>query len=219
MRKKLQKLSRRYKQQVIRDIITLSQKDIDEYILTTLPLEGSEKMFVESSNVNDPMIKTSNSNNAIYFERGYANTALFLLSFVDYSKNYLRKDSYIFPAIFCIRMYLELIMKLILTENNTGFDFNHDLCDIWDKVKRSMNLEEDDKEVCAVGNIISEIKSIDPYSTSFRYPTKLNKKCRQHSGTCINHLIDIKILRTRFLQLYKFFDGIHDLSIIQKKQQ
>ena len=93
MRKKLQKLSRRYKQQVIRDIITLSQKDIDEYILTTLPLEGSEKMFVESSNVNDPMIKTSNSNNAIYFERGYANTALFLLSFVDYSKNYLRKDS------------------------------------------------------------------------------------------------------------------------------
>lgn len=113
MKKRVRKLCKRYKMQVLQSIFLLSQKDIDEITMHVLPLKKGDKLLVESNKPDNPQIAKSLDND-VYFEQGYASTAIFLLNIVEYGKNYLRKDSYIYPALFCLRMYLEIIMKLIL---------------------------------------------------------------------------------------------------------
>ena len=115
MRKsRIKKLTKKYKQQVLRDIFILSQKDIDDITRNVIPPKKGDKLFVRSNKPSDPRIMLLATDNDIDFEQGYASTVISLLNIVEFGKNYLRKDSYIYPAIFCMRMYLEIIMKLIL---------------------------------------------------------------------------------------------------------
>lgn len=155
------------------------------------------------------------TDNDIYFEQGYASTAIFLLNIVEFGKNYLRKDSYIYPAIFCMRMYLEIIMKLILTNNHIEITGDkHNLKTLWSKVKDTLTQEDVNETVEGVEQIVSELQQCDPLATAFRYPKKLNALYEKRRKKDIGTLIDIRILRERFLQLYRFFDGLYDLSIV-----
>lgn len=92
MKKRVRKLCKRYKMQVLQSIFLLSQKDIDEITMHVLPLKKGDELLVDSNNPYDPQIAMSIAND-VYFEHGYASTAIFLLDIVEYGKNYLRKDS------------------------------------------------------------------------------------------------------------------------------
>ncbi len=222
MRKnKAKRLAKKYKKQVLRDIFILSQRDIDDITRNVMPLKKGDKLFVKSDKANDPQIILSAMDNDIFFEQGYASTVIFLLNIVEFGKNYLRKDSYIYPAIYCMRMYLEVIMKLILTNNHVEIaGIKHELATLWKKVKETLIEEDVDETVKGVEQVILELQQSDPKATAFRYPKKLNTLYEKRKIKDIGTLIDIRILRERFLQLYRFFDGLYDLSIVnlEKKQ-
>lgn len=103
MKKRVRKLYKRYKTQVLQSIFLLSQKDIDDITMHVLPLKKGDKLLVESNKPDNPQIAKSLDND-VYFEQGYASTAIFLLNIMEYGKSYLRKDSYIYPALFCLRI-------------------------------------------------------------------------------------------------------------------
>ncbi len=218
MKKCVRKLCKQYKKQVLASIFRLSQKDVEELSMYSSPLKKGDKLFVESNNPNDPKLVMSSAND-IYFEQGYASTAVFLLNTVEYSKNYLKKDSYVYPALFCLRMYLEIIMKLILSNYEIKFSGNgHTLMKSWEKVKEIIDEKSNDEQIETVEKLLVEIDAFDPMATAFRYPGKLNKRCEKHNSDMVCMLVDIKILRERFLQLYRFFDGLYDLSIISNEK-
>lgn len=212
MKKRKKKLTIYYKKEVLRYVFSQSQKHIDDIVINIGPLKNGDKMFVESANPNDPRLLMSTTN-SIYFEQGYASTAIFLLNVVEYGKNYLRKDSYIYPALFCIRMYLEIIMKLILKNNYLDCKEGHDLSKLWEKVKSILDVKDEEQEV--VEQLVLELQTFDPVSTAFRYPKTLNdiyNNNKKKTGVT-SIFIDVKNLQRRFLQLYRFFDGIYELSI------
>ena len=173
MKKRLKKLSTKYRAQILQNIFLLSQNDIDDIMTNIPPLQKGDKLFVNSINPSNPKIVQSFAND-IYFEQGYASAAIFLLGVVEYGKNYLRKDSYIYPALFCLRMYLEIIMKLILTINAKDIKGGHNLMIHWKKLKEIFNEESNDEDFERVENLISELNSYDPMATTFRYPRRLN---------------------------------------------
>ena len=69
MKKRVRKLCKRYKKQVLQSIFLLSQKDIDEITMHVLPLKKGDKLLVESNNPDDPQIAMSLAND-VYFEQG-----------------------------------------------------------------------------------------------------------------------------------------------------
>lgn len=218
MKKRVRKLYKRYKTQVLQSIFLLSQKDIDDITMHVLPLKKGDKLLVESNKPDNPQIAKSLDND-VYFEQGYASTAIFLLNIMEYGKSYLRKDSYIYPALFCLRMYLEIIMKLILT--NYGIDIKgngHRLMNSWKQVKANIETEEVDEQVETVELLLSEIDKFDPMATAFRYPQMLNDLCNKFQTDKGGMFINIRILRERFLQLYVFFDGLYNQSIISQER-
>lgn len=171
MKKRRRISARHYKRKVLQNIFSLSQKDIDDIVITIGPLKEGDRMLAESTNPNDPRLMMSSAN-SIYFKQGYASTAIFLLNMVEYGKNYLRKDSYIYPALFCIRMCLEIIMKLILKNDSIDSRDGHNLSSLWNKVKSQLVTRDEESEV--VERLILELQTFDPVSTAFRYPKTLN---------------------------------------------
>lgn len=221
--KRMRKLKTKYKRQVLKQIFILSQKDVDEINFHIGPLKKGDKLFVPSEIPSDPRLMTSAYDNDVLYERGYASAAMFLLRMAEYGKDYLRKDCYMYPAMFCVRMYLEIIMKLILKNYNSDFASVHDLSRLWSDTKILLSGAEMDESVEAVEKIISEFQKVDPYSTELRYSCQLNnlynKGGKYEKAQGINKLIDIRILQERVLQLYAFFDGLYELSLINKEIQ
>ena len=123
-------------------------------------------------------------------------------------------------GIFCMRMYLEVIMKLILTNNHIEVTGDkHNLKTLWSKVKDTLTQEDVNETVEGVEQIVLELQQCDPLATAFRYPKKLNTLYEKRKTKDIGTLIDIRILRERFLQLYRFFDGLYDLSIVNLEKK
>ena len=137
MKKRIRhKLTKRYKSQILRDIFVLSQKDIDNTILTISPLSTDDNLFVESTNPNYPRLMPNAIDNDLYYEYGYIGTTIFLLNIIEFGKSYFHKDSYIYPALFCFRQYIENIMKtIILKYDANGIEeLQHDLDKCWEKL-------------------------------------------------------------------------------------
>lgn len=204
-------LGRRYKAQIIRDIYRLSTKDVDELSMNIPVLTSNDKLFVESENVNDPRIIPNAKDNELYYEYGYINTTLMLLNNIEFCKSYFHKDSYLYPALFCFRQYLENMMKVIILkyDKNGIIGLKHNLKDCWDKLL--LYIEDPDDIACGIGQIIHELQEIDGYATAFRYAGVLNDSYNQKSGLK-SIFIDVKELRNRVLQTYSFFDGIYEHS-------
>lgn len=210
-RTKHHKLSRRYKAQIIRNIYRLSTQDVDELSMNIPELTKNDKLFVESDNVNNPRLIPNAKDNELYYEYGYINTTLMLLNNIEFCKSYLHKDSYIYPALFCFRQYIENMMKIIILryDVNGVKGLGHDLKTCWDTLL--LYIEDSDEVVLSIGQIINELQDVDGNASAFRYSGVLNNLFNQKSGVK-SILIDVKELRNRVLQTYRFFDGIYELS-------
>lgn len=204
-------LGRKYKAKIIRDIYRLSAKDVDELLLKIPVLNRDDRLFVESKNVNNPRLIPDAKDNELYYEYGYINTTLMLLNNIEFCKSYFHKDCYLYPAMFCFRQYLENMMKVIILkyDDNGIIGLKHDLNKCWGKLL--LFIEDVDEVVLSVGQIVHELQEIDGYATTFRYTGVLNNTFNQKSG-CMPILIDVKELRNRVLQVYRFFDGLYELS-------
>lgn len=215
-------LKTRYKkslrQSLINELLLLTKKDIDG-LADNLPLiTNQDRLFADSENIEDAMLNTMNGGNDILVPNGYIGVSVLLLILIRFSQSNLVKDSYIYPALFCFRHYLEIIMKntilryrngdMILFEGESSFK-THDLEELWTKLIKHIQVDED---VDNIGRIIRELNEVDNDSTTFRYDYHLNRIVRNKDNKQINELLDLDVLRLRVLQLYRFFDGIDDDS-------
>lgn len=73
-------------------------------------------------------------------------------------------------------------------------------------------LDKGDKELPVVRKLIQEFDDKDRYSMAFRYPYQKGKEGEFQQENSFNDLIDIENLRTKMLQLYRFFEGVSELA-------
>ena len=205
-------------------MIALTKKD---YLLECLyiePLKDGDRLFVESEDISDSFLNRSKNNNEIVMPEAYINTALWLLDLITLSDNNFVKDGYIFPALYCFRHYLELIMKdsihyfklnrREISSDELGYsDKEHGLFNLWNSLR---NFLDDNNQVKRICKIIKEMDDIDKSSTAFRYAFNHN------NGRIVEYdypatMIDVSELKKRVLQLYNFFEGINHLSRIENE--
>lgn len=215
-------LKKQYKKSVrksvINELFLLSKKDIDDMVNCIPSLSNEDALFSDSDVVSDVILNTTKSGNDVLMPNGYISTSILLLNIMKFSQSNLIKDSYIFPALFCFRQYLEIIMKSAILRYRNG-DINpyqgeskfniHNLEELWKKLIKHIQIDED---VDNIGRILHELNEVDNDSTTFRYDYHLNRIVRNKDNKQISQLLNLDVLRQRVLQLYRFFDGIDDDS-------
>lgn len=192
----------------------MSRNDILSQSLYVRELRADDEIFVESDNWHNPILNAHESIAEIYISEGYINAALWMLSLIELSNDNGKKNSYIYPAMFCFRQYLELIMKFILRrhERYEGKEYKslgcHDLVGLWNDIKS--NIEQLDEEIEILDRLFVDLQEIDKNSFSFRYLT--DKRSGERIKFSFKGFVDIGELKLRMLQLYRFFEGLHAKS-------
>ena len=209
-------LKRRYKdaikKQLQREIYLLSKKDIKSFDTNIPPLNKNDSLFVEREEGNQYYIDSD-----MYIQNGYASTSVILLNLISLSNDRYLRECYIFPIMFCFRQYLELTMKdsilycrlrrKVAYSGESNLE-GHNLLVLWDNLK--LYLDVNDSEVKSVHRIITELNTVDNNGELFRYGSSLTKKVLNKSIEM--PLIDVEILFTRIIQLYRFFEGINTMA-------
>lgn len=217
-------LKRRYqkslREKLIKELLLLSKKNIDDMVSFIPLLSNEDTLFSESDAVNDAMLNTTQSRNDILIQNGYISVSVLLMNIVEFSQSNLVKDSYIYPALFCFRQYLEITMKKAILKYRDG-DTNpykgeskfktHDIENLWEKLIKHIQVDEDVKNV---GRIIHELNEVDKDSTVFRYDYHLNRDIGNKNNREFNCPLDMDVIKQRVLQLYRFFEGIDEDSRI-----
>lgn len=206
-------LKRRYKdairKQLERELYLLSQKDINSLESTIGYLNSDDTLFIKR---NEEFLYSLDSD--MYIQNGYASSSALLLTVIRLSKNRFLKECYIFPALFCLRQYLELTMKDSILffrlrrrrayagESNLE---GHDLTVLWNNLK--MYFDECDSQINNIEKLIVELNFFDSNGELFRYGRSLTKKVLNRNVEM--PLIDVDILYERVIQLYRFFEGVN----------
>lgn len=206
-------LKRRYKdaikKQLQRELFLLSKKDIESFDTNIPPLNKNDSLFVEREEGNQYYIDSD-----MYIQNGYVSTSAILLHLISLSNDRYLRECYIYPVMFCFRQYLELTMKdsilycrlrrKVAYSGESNLE-GHNLLVLWDNLK--LYLDANDSVVKNVQRIIMELNSVDSNGELFRYGSILTKKVLDKNVEM--PLIDVSILFTRIIQLYRFFEGIN----------
>ena len=200
------------KKQLQRELYLLSKKDIDSFDMNIPPLTNNDSLFVERKEGNQYYVDSD-----MYIQNGYASTSAILLYLISLSNDRYLRECYIYPVMFCFRQYLELTMKDSIlycrlrrrvTYSGESNLEGHNLLVLWDNLK--MYLDKNDSEVKSVHKIIAELNTVDNNGELFRYGSSLTKKVLNRDIEM--PLIDVNVLFTRIVQLYRFFEGINHMA-------
>lgn len=218
-KRRLKKKKRRYSQvlrqarksirkKVEKQFYLMSKHDVNHDSLSIPPLKKTDTLFIQNE---DSEATNHLENDEIYFQNGYASAAALMLKLIMNSSDRYVRESYINPAMFCFRQFLELSMKdSILRYRHMRKEGNksepnidgHNLVKLWEGLKQY--LQNQDEEVECIGNLIKEFQNIDS-GTAFRYNNYL---LQTTDGKRVK--IDVDIIYTRMLQMYRFFEGVND---------
>lgn len=217
-----------FKRQFIKNIerrtlekmIALTKRDYLSESLHIEPIKEGDKLWVKSDDMSDSLFNRSKENNEIVMPEAYINTALWLLDLIKLSKDNLVKDGYIYPALFCLRHYLELIIKDsihyfkynkgLITSEALGYDVNeHNLFNLWNSLINFLTVDNQTKRIC---KLIKELDELDRGSTIFRYAFNHDKKEMIVEYDYPAIMINVCCLKKRMLQLFAFFEGINSLA-------
>lgn len=209
-------LKRRYKDAIRKhleqELYTLSQKDINSLQCTMGHLNSDDTLFIKRKENSSYSLDSD-----MYIQNGYASSSALLLTIIRLSNNRYFRECYIFPALFCLRQYLELTMKDSILffrlrrkmayagESNLE---GHDLALLWNNLK--MYFDKYDSQVNNIERLIIEFNSFDSNGELFRYGSSLTKKVLNKDVDI--PLVDIDILYNRVIQLYSFFEGVNSCA-------
>ena len=204
-------LKRKYKEfiktqmecKVRRAFYLITEEDVNMMPLYLPPLTKTDKLFDESIPMSIPSYRL--------IEDGYANCALLLLNSIILSRDNLVRDTYIFPALFCFRHYLELTIKATLKEYGE-MCLGHNLSSLFKSLRPHLSSGED---VENISRLLHEFDEVDKGATTFRYSFDVGSFGKVKVKE-FNHPINVFVLRKRFLQLYSFFDGVLNQAIDSK---
>lgn len=192
-------------------LVINSKNNLDELILNTPALKKNATLFLTKEDPDNAIFYRMKAIRPILCIEGYFRSAITLLNEIEKNyKNNLIKDSLLYPALHNIHQYLELVMKETISnyQNKAPYDVEHNLHKIWNKFIRVSSIDKKTEEVIIIDKLIQEFSRLSNKSMAFRYP---------YSDGAIDNTkyVDIKLLKERFIQLYRFFDGIHSLSLDQ----
>ncbi|MBQ4022942.1 MAG: hypothetical protein II612_02965 [Prevotella sp.] len=209
-------LKRRYKnairKQLEQELYLLSQKDISSIEGLTGHINNDDTLFIKRNEDSSYSLDSD-----MYIQNGYASSSALLLTIIRQSKNSFLRECYIFPALFCLRQYLELTMKDSILffrlrrraayagESNLE---GHDLVLLWNNLK--MYFDNPDSQVNNVERLIFEFNSYDSNGELFRYGSSLTKKILNKNIDI--PFVDVDILYKRVIQLYSFFEGVNSMA-------
>ena len=208
--KSLKTYKKRERNKLLRLLLVLCKYDIDNKASRVPSLQTGDTLFEANS------IHPSPQYDEVTIQNGYASAAYILTKLINYSENNFIKESYIYPAMFCLRQYIELSMKDSLYkfrcnrksarrgESNLE---GHHLLPLWNELKTHIDVI--DTEVNGVESILHELENIDKSGTLFRY----NKTFAKDEQQSYLPIIDTKKLQIRILQIYRFFEGVNELAI------
>jgi len=122
------------------------------------------------------------------------------------------------PAVFLFRHFVELSLKdLILTalplnDEPATLDEGHKLGVLWKKLRaliESADLAGGDDELDVVEQMIQELETVDPGSTSFRYPVERADKSGRNKPSLTEEFeyFDMRVFRDQATRLANFFGG------------
>ncbi len=214
MKKKIgYQLKRRYndaiRKHLERELYTLSKKDIDSLENTIGNLNIDDTLFIKHNEVSSYSLDSD-----MCIQNGYASSSALLLTIIRLSNNRFLRECYIFPALFCLRQYLELTMKdsILFFRLRRKMAYSgesnlegHDLASLWNNLK--MYFDKHDSLVNNIERLILELNSYDSNGELFRYGRSLTKKVLNKNVEMPP--VDINILYERVIQLYCFFEGIN----------
>lgn len=197
------------KKQLQRELYLLSKKDIDSFDTNIPLLTNNDSLFVEREEGNQYYVDSD-----MYIQNGYASTSAILLNLISLSNDRYLRECYIYPVMFCFRQYLELTMKdsilycrlrrRVAYSGESNLE-GHNLLVLWNNLK--MYLDKNNSEVKNVHRILTELNTVDNNGELFRYGSSLTKKVLNKDIEM--PLIDVNVLFTRIIQLYRFFEGIN----------
>lgn len=216
---KKRKLVKSYKKQIIQEVTRLSRNYVLSDCRNIMPIRPHHKLFIDGDSC-DAMISRGLWLNQHLYQEGYIGVAIRLLDFIRLSDSNAVKDSYIFVALFCFRHYLELTMKDTLIHYYQDkavlkiMECRHNLVSLFREVMNLPNMHQD-AETNAIENIINTIQGYDPTGTVFRYPYSINEQTGEIKPSIRPRigLKDVRILKTRMMQLYNFFDGVNSMVL------
>ena len=196
----------------------MSRKDISSECLYAPDIKTTHSFFVDGD-VDDSLIGRGLQMDRLNYQEGYFGIAIRILDLIRMSNNNAIKDSYIYVSLFCFRHFLELSMKDTIIHyynkkeeassiiRNSG----HNLISLYNELSKLPGVHSDDVSK-TVSNMLNTIQGYDPTGTVFRYPYRVNENGiiepinRRHIG-----LKNIRVLKTRMMQLYNYFDGINSM--------
>ena len=212
MKKTKKHFLKRYKEKlrnnIIKEVLHISCTDVDVLKIGKNP----EFMFQPSSSSSDSIINNGEMD-SLKFSIGYASVAINLLGVCQYCQNNLIKDSYIFPALYCFRIYLENTMKesILLFKCKAKKDNleKHRLESLWEMLTPNMKADSTTKKI---RSLILEFEKYDPDSTAFRYSHLVNRELGKSKGELLSSNISIDALRSSMLFIYQFLEGINEMA-------
>lgn len=182
--------------------------DASSECLDLSELNVNDCLFKVGEGMIDPFLASSKERKEILMPEGYVSAALNLLEIIKKTDSNFVRNSYIFPALFCFRQYLELTMKISIAKfgaSDGKYKDGHNLLNLWSSLHRFL---AKDKKTEKIGELIKELENIDCKSTFFRYPYQKGEQYMTKQDGTSNELIDVENLQTKMLQLYSFFEGI-----------
>lgn len=207
-RKYLKRYKKRLRNKIIKDLLLTYCTDIDTLRMEKIP----DLMFQPSFSSSDSIVDNRELD-SLKFSIGYASVAINLLNICQYSKDNLVKDSYIFPALYCFRIYMENIMKesILLLKSNVKKENlqKHCLENLWEMLTPYMQAESITRKI---RKLILEFEKYDPDSTAFRYSHIVNRQLGESKGELLSSGISLEALRSSMLSIYRFLEGINDMA-------
>lgn len=192
-------------------------------------LESSDKLFKCSKDILDPMNLTDINLLRGMIPTAYINVALSIIRFIIMTKKgmikkkhtMLLRDEYIYPALFCFRLYLELKIKDSIQsfseKSKVGeviqYPTTHNLSSLWNVL--SPHIEDKDNDYNIITSLIEEFQKYDAKSVRFRYPfgsttiTGKNDKIIEKHPDCNIDLIDVENLYELMLKIYQYIEKIN----------
>lgn len=156
-------------------------KEIDDLLNVKIRIPSlDDQLFIEAEDWRMNACLNSYHDPTELYIAGYKEAADLLVESVATHKG--TADSLIFPIVFLYRHYLELRFKSLLHDGSRllNLDYTpkaeHKFSNLWPKV-RSILVElwpnEEGDQLKAMDSLIQQFETVDPGSTSFRYPKNL----------------------------------------------
>lgn len=214
MMRRLKKAYRKYvEREISREVIAL---DIDRKSLWRQPLKMGDKLLNPSDSMSAPVLGTPRPIREVQIEYSYFKASYTLFNLIKWSDSYNVKDGFLFPALFCLRQYVETAFKssLYYFRLSSGeiaeIEHTHSLSDLWKEL--SSYISPVDEEVTCVESLIQELDSY--VHTAFHYQFAFDKDTlsKEDYPNITTGGIGVEVLQERMIQIYDVLEGINELA-------